>query len=90
MVNVQQVDKHHDLFKISLAGGFSDPDCEQSTHALVLDIVHICYHIINMCKSKKYGKFDCLNYETIHVQRWYVIIFLIKLPTSDPKKVDEA
>ena len=37
MVNVQQVDKHHDLFKISLAGRFSDPDCEQSTHALVLD-----------------------------------------------------
>ena len=46
MVNVQQVDKHQDLFKISLAGGFLDPDCEQNT------------------------------YESIHVQRWYVIIFL--------------
>ena len=32
MVNVQQVDKHHDLFKISLAGGFLDPDCDHSTH----------------------------------------------------------
>ena len=28
MVNVQQVDKHGDLFKISLAVGFSDPDSE--------------------------------------------------------------
>ena len=26
-MNVQQVDKHLDLFKISHAGGFSDPDC---------------------------------------------------------------
>jgi len=34
MVNVQQVDKHHDLFKISHAGGFSGPDCEQNTHTL--------------------------------------------------------
>ena len=34
MVNVQQVDKHHDLFKISLAGGFLDLDCEQNTHTL--------------------------------------------------------
>ena len=33
MVNVQ-VDKHHDLFKISLAGGFLDSDCEQHTHIL--------------------------------------------------------
>ena len=37
MVNVQQVDKHHDLFKISLAIGFSDPDCEHNTH--ILDII---------------------------------------------------
>ena len=34
MIKVQQVDKHHDLFKISLAGGFLDPDCEQNTHTL--------------------------------------------------------
>ena len=34
MVNVQQVDKHHDLFEISFAGGFSDTDCEQSRHTL--------------------------------------------------------
>ena len=34
MVNVQRVDKRHDLFKISHAGGFSDPDCEQNTHTL--------------------------------------------------------
>ena len=34
MVNVQQVDKHHDLFKISLAGGFLDPDCDHNTHTL--------------------------------------------------------
>ena len=34
MVNVQQVDKHHDLFKISLAGGFLDPDYDQNTHTL--------------------------------------------------------
>ena len=34
MVNVQQVDKGHDLFKISHAVGFSDPDCEQNTHTL--------------------------------------------------------
>ena len=33
MIKVQQVDKH-DLFKISLAGGFLDPDCEQNTHTL--------------------------------------------------------
>ena len=31
---MQQVDKHHDLFKISHAGGFSDLDCEQNTHTL--------------------------------------------------------
>ena len=29
MVNVQQVHKHHDLFKISLSEGFLDPDYEQ-------------------------------------------------------------
>ena len=34
MVNVQQVDTHHDLFKISLAGGFLDPDCERNAHTL--------------------------------------------------------
>ena len=34
MVNVQQVDKHHDLFNLSLAIRFSDPDCEQNTHTL--------------------------------------------------------
>ena len=34
MVNVHQVDKHHDLFKISLAGGFLDPGCEQNTHTV--------------------------------------------------------
>ena len=34
MVNVQQVDKHHDLFKISHAGEFSDHDCVQNTHTL--------------------------------------------------------
>ena len=34
MVNVQQVDKHHDLFKTSHAGGFPDPDCEQNSHTL--------------------------------------------------------
>ena len=32
MVNVLQVDKHNDLFKISLAGGFLDPDCDHNTH----------------------------------------------------------
>ena len=32
MVNVQQVDKHHDLFKISLAGGILDPDCDNNIH----------------------------------------------------------
>jgi hypothetical protein len=32
MINVQQVDKHHELFKISLAEGFLDPDFEQNTH----------------------------------------------------------
>ena len=31
MVNVQQVDKHHDLIKLSHTGGFSDLDCEQIT-----------------------------------------------------------
>ena len=46
MVNVQQVDKHHDLFKLSHEVGFSDPDCEQNTHTLV---VHIWYQNINMC-----------------------------------------
>ena len=34
MVNVQQVHKHHDLFKISLAEGFLDLDFEQNTHTL--------------------------------------------------------
>ena len=34
MVNVRKVDKHHDLFKISLAGGFLDPECEHKTHTL--------------------------------------------------------
>ena len=34
MVNVQQVDKHYELFKISLAEGFLDRDCEQNTHTL--------------------------------------------------------
>ena len=34
MVNVQQVDKHHDLFKISLARAFLDPNCEQNTYTL--------------------------------------------------------
>ena len=34
MDNVQQLDKPHDLFKISLAGGFLDPDCEQNTYTL--------------------------------------------------------
>ena len=34
MDNVQQVDKHHDFFKILLTIGFSDPDCEQNTHIL--------------------------------------------------------
>ena len=34
MVNVQQLDKHHDLFTISLAGGFLHPDCEQNKHTL--------------------------------------------------------
>jgi len=29
---VQQVHTYHYLFKISVAGGFSDPDCEQNTH----------------------------------------------------------
>ena len=38
MVNVQQVDKH-DLFKISLAVGFLDPDCEQNTHTLDPNLV---------------------------------------------------
>ena len=75
MVNVQQVDKHNDLFKQSLAGVFSDSDCEQSAHT---QIIPIWYQNINMCKSKKYGRFGFLNYETIHVQRWYVIIFLKK------------
>ena len=74
MVNVQQVDKHHDLFKISHAGGFSDPDCEQNTHTLDPNCTYLVPNT-NMCKSDKYGRFNCLNYEFMHVQRWYVIIF---------------
>ena len=65
MVNVQQVDKDHDLFKISHAGGFSDPNC-----------TNFVQKHIYMCKSDKYGRFSCFNYESIHVQKWYVIIFL--------------
>ena len=34
MVNVKQVDKHHDVFRLSHTGGFSDHDCEQITHTL--------------------------------------------------------
>ena len=41
LVNVQKVDKHHDLFKISHAGGFSDPDCEQNTHTLDPDCTYV-------------------------------------------------
>ena len=41
MVNVQQVDIHNDLFKISLAIGFSDPDCEKNTHTL--ELLHSFY-----------------------------------------------
>ena len=83
MVNVQQVDKHHDLFKISLAGLVLDPDCEQNTYTLD-PIVHIWYQNITMCKSDKYGRPGCLNYESVHVQRWYIIIFLKndQLPTQ--------
>ena len=66
MVNVQQVYKHHDLFKISLARGFSDPDCEQSTHTLDPSCTYlVAKH--KYVKTKKYGKFGCLNYEAIHV-----------------------
>ena len=38
-----------------------------------------------MCKSEEYGRCGCLNYECIHMQRWYVIIFLKIWPTSNPK-----
>ena len=69
MLNVQLVDKHHDLFKISHAGGFLDHGCEQNTHTHYTMIVHIWYQNINMCKTEKYGRFNCLNYESIHVQR---------------------
>ena len=53
MVNVQQVDKRHDLFKISLAGRFSDPDCEQITHLRSKFYIFgtktsICTNLINM------------------------------------------
>ena len=41
MLNVQQVDKHHYLFKISLAGGFADPDCEQNTHTLEAKCIYL-------------------------------------------------
>ena len=41
MVNVHEVDKHHDLFKISLAIGFSDPDCEQNTHTLDINCKYL-------------------------------------------------
>ena len=34
MVNVQQVDRHYDLFKISFTVGFLDPDCDQNTQTL--------------------------------------------------------
>ena len=40
MVNVQHVDRHHDLFKISLAGGFLNPDYEQNTHTLDLNCTY--------------------------------------------------
>ena len=41
MVNVQQVDKHHDLFKISRTGGFSDLDCEQNTQTLEPNCIYL-------------------------------------------------
>ena len=72
MVNVQQVDKHHDLFKISLAIGFSDPDCEQNTHTLDTN----CTYLVSKLTYVQYGKSGCLNFEFVHTQRWYVIIFL--------------
>ena len=40
-----------------------------------------------MCKSDKYGRFGCLSYESVLMQKWYVIIFLKKLPSSDPNKL---
>ena len=74
MVNVQQVDKLHDLFKISLVGGFLDPDCEQNTHT-TLD-PNCTYLVPNHNYVQIDGRSGCLNGESIHVQRWYVIIFL--------------
>ena len=41
MVNVQLVDKHHDLFKISHAGGFSGPDYEQNTQTLDPNCIYL-------------------------------------------------
>ena len=35
MVNGKQVDKHHDLFKISLVIGFSDHDCDKEKQLII-------------------------------------------------------
>ena len=45
-------------------------------HIRLTQIVHILYLNIHMSKSKKYGRSDCLNYESVHMQRLYVIIFI--------------
>ena len=57
---MQQIDKYHDLFTISLARGFSEPDYEQNTHTLDT----ICTYLVSKYINVKYGRFGCLNYHT--------------------------
>ena len=85
-VNVQQVDKHHDLFKISLARGFSGPDCEQNTLTLETNCTYLVSKHIYQCAylSNMAGLIALVM--NLYICKDGMLLYFLKYDQLPPKK----